>query len=257
MALNIRQLLARTKPFRPDIEDDAVHLYALTTGARRVCQETLAFQITFVAPLPTGNAGSSIDMGDLLASALVDVGDPTPQYDPVQVMDVYYKRTAADSEWKRLDVGNSTAMREALGTTAPQMYDSTVAADNKTWMTSVPEVWANDLGRLLIYPRPDTTASQLRVTMAVQPRYDEPDWPVDLPTQAGEAVFDGAMLELLRIPGEHQNLQMSSHYGYAFESEMSNLKAMQMLGNSGSIEYKLPRPFVTKGFPMRRMPWPR
>lgn len=256
MAFDIQKLYARTRSYRPDL-DEAVHLYALTTSCRRVCQETLIFQITFEYQNATGIAGTSIKFDDLIQNMQATGNKPT--YEGVAVTDVYYSPGDTSKEWRRVDEGNKVDFSYTFGATVAPQYGSIVPADakNPDWSVEAPKVWMNDRNRLVIYPIPDKQY-RLKIEMAVQPAVDDVDWVIDLPAQAEEPVVHGAIAELLRLPGENQNLQLSEKMWYEHAALMNNLTVIEMMGSSGVLEFRAMRPFaMKKNARGARMPWPR
>lgn len=69
---------------------------------------------------------------------------------------------------------------------------------------------------------------------------------LNLPEEAKDCIINGALFEILQIPGEFQNLQLSESKRVEYERLKSQLTALGVLGYGGAPQF-LPTPFGSNG----------
>jgi len=107
----------------------------------------------------------------------------------------------------------------------------------------VPTVWAYNQFDQSVYFYPSVSNQQLgcriKVLVSVVPTGEIEEIP--LPPEAEEAVYYGTLAEALILPGPAGNPQLAKNYEMKFNFEMSNLKAVAIMGQSGKLTV-IPRP---------------
>ena len=106
-----------------------------------------------------------------------------------------------------------------------------------------PTTWAYNQFDQSIYFYPPVSNQELgcriKVLVSLIPYGEIEDIP--LPPEAEEAVYYGTLAEALILPGPAGNPQLAKNYEMKFNFEMSNLKAVALMGQSGRLSV-MPRP---------------
>ena len=106
-----------------------------------------------------------------------------------------------------------------------------------------PLVWAYNQFDQSIYFFPIVSNKNLgcriKVLVSTVPNGEIEEIP--LPPEAEEAVYYGTLAEALILPGPAGNPQLAKNYEMKFNFEMSNLKAVALMGQSGRLTV-MPRP---------------
>jgi hypothetical protein len=101
--------------------------------------------------------------------------------------------------------------------------------------------WDAITGKLKLWPpvSEDNTESRLKITYSYIPVGEIDEIPL-LP-ESEEAVYYGTLAEAYMLAGPAQNLSLAKNYELKFNYEMSNLKGIALLGQSGRLAV-IPRP---------------
>lgn len=82
--------------------------------------------------------------------------------------------------------------------------------------------------------------SAVEIMYAAIPVGDIGDVVLNLPDEARDAIVNGALAELLAIPGQNQNIQLSEVRRTEYERLQDGLRAVGVLGMGGTAAYAPP-----------------
>lgn len=201
MAITVRSLLSKVRPFRKDLTEEDAN-YAIQETVRKICRQTMYAQdvvsASTVASTATVDLSSLVTTGTVLRVHLIRFLDPQSSQ---------YKVLSA----KNFDTINATTLY-------------------RNYSEGYPDSWTYKGDSLVeLYPTPDAIYT-LEVTLSYVPTGEIETIP--LPDEAEDAVVAGAIAYLLMLPGVGQNLSLSKDREILFNRESDALKASAMFGQT-------------------------
>lgn len=202
MALTVRSLLPKVRPFRKDLtEEDAI--FAIQETVRKLCRETTYAQQVVSASTVAHNA--EVSLTSLVTSGAIN------RVHRVRILDT------GMSAYKILNAVNFENVN------ASQTF--------RDYSEGKPLDWTyKGSGVLELYPKPDAVYT-LEVTASYIPTGEIESIP--LPDEAEDAIVAGALATLLLRPGTNQNLALAKDREILYNRESGGLKASAMFGQTG------------------------
>lgn len=202
MGFEVRSIMGKVKNMRPDIKEAMVDYYTQET-VRKICRLTMLSQ-------------KNISITISANSQYVALSDGTNDINRVHLVKILnsngsYKNL---SEGNYVDINNKIAILDAKG---------------------IPQVWAYNVitKSVSFYPIP-VSNTQAILTISTVPTGEINEIP--LPPESEDGIVYGCLSEVLRLPGPAMNLQLAIMYEVKFNHEVSNLKSIAILGNSGRLQ---------------------
>ena len=96
-----------------------------------------------------------------------------------------------------------------------------------------------------LYPTQGLDAA-MEITYSAVPVGDIGSMYLNLPEEARDCIINGALAEILQIPGQDQNIQLADEKRIEYERLKSQLTALGVLGYGGSPQFA-PTPFGGNG----------
>lgn len=192
----------RIGAMRPDLLPREWQL-AFQVGARRLATETLALQDFVLFTIPAESIFVSIDDPDGLRAALY-------------IFKAEWQKT--DGTWDPMPLMNEWALKDLTR----HIYNSTGEMKGYT----------SDQGKF--YPnRPPKVDTQVRALVAFKPigDFDEVDFAQDFE----DALVEGALAHLMRLPGQNRDRAESELSENRFLSMVSGLRATTLIGDVGYV----------------------
>jgi hypothetical protein len=202
MAFEVRSIMGKVKNMRPDLKEAMVDYYT-QESVRKICRLTMLAQKDIAITIASNANSATISDGtnDINRIHLVKMLNSNNVYKII-------------GEANYVDINNKVSIQDSTG---------------------VPQIWAYNVinKKLRIYPTP-ISSTQLIVTISYVPTGEITEIP--LPPESEDCIQYGALSEILRIPGPAINLQLALNYEHKFNAEISNLKSIAILGNSGRLQ---------------------
>ena len=202
--INIRSLLGQVRLHRPDLKDGIIDYY-MQESVKRLCRQTMILQeeVNIIVPANTSETIISKSDYDINRVHLVKLQLPNGAFRILEEINI-------------IDMNNKNSEQTDKGT---------------------PLCWGFDVltNKLLLYPKIDKQFT-IRVKYSMIPRGEVLE--VDFPPDAEEAIVFGCLSEIYMLPGPVMNLQMAKNFGIQYNYEISNLKSIALLGNSGTLTIK-------------------
>lgn len=202
--INVRSLLGQVRLHRPDLKDSIIDFY-MQESIRRLCRQTMILQdessITVSANANTYTISKS--GYDINRVHMVELQLSNGKYKILEEVNI-------------IDINNKVNEQHEIGIASHWGFD----------------VLKNELR---IYPITKASAN-LRVKYSIIPQGEILD--ITLPPDAEEAILFGCLSEIYIIPGPAMNLQMAQNYKIQRNNEISNIKSIAILGNSGTLTMK-------------------
>jgi hypothetical protein len=191
----------RIDPMRPDLKGRMGQL-AFQVAARRLATETLDLQEEVIFLATAGSVYTQIY---------------TPDVDwrvALYIFKAEYQKP--DGHYHPLPLFNQDALRDLT------KHTHNDSGDMKGYTSVDGNFWPN---------RPPAIDTQIRAWVAYKPigDFDEVDFGPDYE----DALIQGALAHLLRLPGEHRDPQGAETAEVRFESECSHLRGINLIGDVG------------------------
>lgn len=199
--INARSLLGKVRLHRPDLKDSVIDFY-MQESIKKLCRQTMILQeevsINIVA--------------DTNKYTLSKAGHEINRVHLVQLLlpDGTYKILG---EANIVDINNKVSEQNLKG---------------------APISWGFDLlkSELRIYPTLQK-AESFKVKYSLIPKEEIVD--IAIPAETEEAIVYGCLGEIYMLPGPAMNPSLAKNYVIQYNQEVSNVKSIAILGNSGVL----------------------